>query len=69
MKIVINGRELETDSTVLSYDQIISYARGHNIWKATVTYKGSDDEGSLVSGESVELEEGMIFNAVVTDSA
>jgi hypothetical protein len=70
MRIVINGRTVETDDEDLSYDQLITIACGHNLYRdATVTYKSSDDQGSLTRGESVEIEDGMIFNVVVTGSS
>ena len=69
MNVIVNGRTIEIDDEALSYDQLLTYAKSHNLDDATVTYKGSDDEGSLVRGESVETEEGMIFNVIVTDSA
>jgi hypothetical protein len=66
MNVIVNGRQVVTPP-VITYEQLIELAASRP--GATVTYKCSDDQGSLVEGEGIEVEEGMIFNVAVTDSA
>jgi hypothetical protein len=73
-EIIVNGRKKEVAASSLSYDEVVNLAfdnqppRGENVI-ITVTYsKGShNSNGTLVSGESVEIKSGMVFNVTATD--
>ena len=74
--IVINAREHTTASKELTFDQIVALAfptqpSGPNVL-FTITYRrghGDKSEGSLLSGESVKLKDGMVFVVSATDKS
>lgn len=74
--IVVNGRQKSVAGKEITYEQVIALAfdpppSGENVC-VTVTYRrgeGNKPEGTLVSGQSVKLKEGMIFNVAVTDKS
>lgn len=74
--IIVNTREKVWNEKKISYEQVIvlafgSYSNDPNV-VYTVTYsKGpeSHHEGSLVSGKSVEVKDGMIFNVTQTNKS
>ena len=74
-RIIVNGKPFMTTVSVLDYNAIcrMVYGQvddGHQYGGYTVTYKASDTiKGSLNSGESVALYEGMVFNVAVTRKA
>jgi hypothetical protein len=59
VRVKINGRDVEVEGETLSFDQIVSHAH-----QVKVSYESSDDQGVLFPGESVEIEDGMIFTVV-----
>jgi hypothetical protein len=72
--IIVNGRPKDVAASSLSYDDVVNLAfdnqppRGENV-VITVTYsKGAHhSSGTLVSGQSVEIKSGMVFNVSATD--
>jgi len=74
--IIINAREHTTTSKELTFDQIVALAfptqpTGPNVL-FTITYRrghGDKPEGSLLSGESVKLKDGMVFVVSATDKS
>lgn len=74
--IIVNGRERKADGKELTFNQVIELAFGQvdqnpNICY-TITYKrgpGQNPEGSMVEGESVKVNKGMIFNVTRTDKS
>jgi hypothetical protein len=74
MDITINGQRNIFDVTSLKYEDIIAQAGFERDRIISVTYrsKRSGDtqrSGILSPGNSVEIEDGMIFNAYPTDNA
>lgn len=72
MKIVINGREHSPDGHTISHEDVCRMVGKPA--SATVTYSGprrgdSQRRGELRPGQVVELEPGLIFNAMVTSGA
>src|SRR5262245_28921761 len=73
--IIINGREREFSGSEISFEQAVELANlgpGGETIVFTVTYKrghGNKPEGTLVSGETVKVKEGMIFNVTRTDKS
>jgi hypothetical protein len=73
--IIVNARERTVTQKTLSFDEIVVLAFGPPNYDAsvyTITYrKGPDkmEKGTLLSGESVNLKSGMIFNVVRTDKS
>lgn len=75
--IIVNARPNQTDQKRLSYEEIVSLAYDGNPpvgpnWEFTVDYsKGPDDDkqGSLLSGKSVRVKDGMVFNVTATDKS
>lgn len=71
----MNGRARVVDRTTLTYDEIVRLA--HNTPRETVytvCYSGprkgdSRRSGELCPGQSVDVEPGMVFTAMVTDNA
>lgn len=72
--IIVNGRKRDVAASSLGYDDVVNLAfdnqppRGENV-VITVTYsKGEhNSSGTLVSGQSVEIKSGMVFNVTATD--
>jgi len=71
--IIVNAREHTVPKDELSFDEVVAFYEnppvGPNVY-FTVTYRrgqGNKPEGSLVSGESVRVKEGMIFVVTPTD--
>jgi len=74
-KIVVNGRQKDiTTEDELSYDQVVHLAfdpppTGPDLI-FTITYRNGppeNHEGTMVEGQTVEIREGMIFNATPTN--
>jgi hypothetical protein len=74
MKIIINGTIHDLDVTNLTYDNLISLAGFEDGRIVSITYKSkkvndTQRTGILLPGCSVEVEDGMVFNAFDTGSA
>lgn len=69
--IIVNGRPKKVTQDQLSFDEVVALAglpTGPNI-VFTVTYRKGHNEGVLVAGETVNIENGMIFNVTATDKS
>lgn len=74
--IIVNGRERKAESKELTFNQVVQLAFGQvdpnpNICY-TITFKrgpGQNPEGSMVEGDSVKINKGMIFNVTRTDKS
>lgn len=75
--IIVNGEAKIVDKKdELTFDEVVDLAFnprpvGDNI-EFTVTYRkghGDKPEGTLVEGESVKVQDGMIFNVTPTDKS
>lgn len=69
--IIVNGREKTVSGRIISYEQVVCLAFGsidaNTVY--TVAYKkgpASNPQGSMVAGDVVKLECGMIFNVTST---
>jgi len=72
IKIDVNGTEHEISAAPLSYARVLELADKRE--GATVVYSGlwhgdSHRSGTLWSGKSITVEDGMRFTVVVTDNA
>ena len=68
--IIVNGREKSVPRGLISYERIVELAFGTEAPAVThtVNWRLRDgDEGSLVVGQTVEVRQGMIFNATATN--
>lgn len=75
-EIVINGEQHIVPRRRLTFEEVVRLAFEDSIFKDdivyTVTYKRGPEqnrEGSLVAGEAVFVNNGMIFNAKRTDKS
>lgn len=74
--IIVNGRRKTVHDRVLSFEEVVRLAydpapSGPNI-SITVTYRNGprvNPAGSMTRGTSVHIQDGMIFNVVVTDKS
>jgi hypothetical protein len=74
--IIVNGRRKTVHDRILSFEKVVRLAydpppSGENI-SITVTYRNGprvNPTGSLTPGTSVHIQDGMIFNVVVTDKS
>lgn len=74
--IMVNGRKREVRERRLTFAQILALAfqtvpSGPD-WVFTVTYYNgprSNPKGSLLEGQSVAIQQGMVFNATATDKS
>lgn len=74
--IIVNGRQKDVDDKKLSFSQILSLAfdnppTGENTC-ITMTYRNGPPkrpEGSLVEGDQIKIECGMVFNVTATDKS
>lgn len=74
--IIVNGRPKEVNQSRLSFEEIIQLAFPGAVFNETIAYTvtfkrgpSSNPEGSLVEGASVNLKNGMVFNATATDKS
>ena len=71
--VIINGTETGIDQTELTYEDIVAIVAERTgrdaLWTVTYRCRRPLAEGFLTPGQSTEVEEGMIFNAAITDSA
>lgn len=72
--IIVNGRERKVTESELSFDALVKLAFGANPPSGpnvviTVTYKSRGKEGTLLPGDSVGIQNGMIFNVKATDKS
>jgi hypothetical protein len=72
--IVVNGRERKVTESKLSFEDLVKLAFGDNPPSGpnvviTVTYKSRGQEGTLLPGQSVDVQNGMIFNVKATDKS
>lgn len=73
--IIVNAREKKVNKHTLSFDEIVALAFENvqgDTTMYTVTYRNADEEprqGTLVSGQSVEVKNGTIFNVTATNKA
>jgi len=68
--IIVNGREKKVDQGLISYERIVELAFGSSAPAVThtVNWRQRDgEEGSLLSGQTIEAREGMIFTATATN--
>lgn len=74
--IIVNGRRKTVHATELTFTQILALAfdplpTGEN-WVFTVTYSNGPPprpEGSLIAGQSVRINDKMVFNVTATDKS
>lgn len=74
--VIVNGREKTVTEQELSFMEVVQLAfdpppTGPFI-VFTVTYRrgrGQKPEGTLVEGDSIKINEGMIFNVTATDKS
>lgn len=74
--IIINGRKREVRERRLTFAQILALeyqpVPSGPDWVFTVTYYNgprSNPSGSLLEGQSVAIQQGMVFNATATDKS
>lgn len=70
-KIIVNGRASVVGGSV-TFDEIVKLAGERPSASVTYYWKGAKDitrSGILMPGKSVNTEEGMVFNAIVTGNA
>lgn len=73
--IFVNGKRRQVAQETLSFDELVMIAYGPNpprgeLIRYTITYHEADepdDEKELFPGQTVEVEEGMVFDVVLTD--
>jgi hypothetical protein len=76
LSIIVNGRPKEVNQSRLSFVEIIQLAFPDEVFNETIAYTvtftrgpSSNPEGSLVEGASINLKNGMVFNATATDKS
>lgn len=74
MRVIVNGRRANLVGTKISYEQLIRLAYPNifepDAFTITFTYPGKDKNGgSLIPGQTVELDNGMVFNCLHTGQA
>ncbi len=75
-KIVVNGRERTVETDRLSFEEVLQFAfdpvpSGPNT-VFTMTYRHAaqrPDEGTLIAGQSVKIQNGTVFNVTATDKS
>lgn len=74
--IIVNGREKLTTKKILSFSDVVALAFdnppvGENV-VFTITFRrgeGNKPEGTMVTGDTVKIKNGMIFNVTATDKS
>ena len=66
MKIIVNGIDTFIKFKKLSYEMVVFLANKDTYHKPTVTYKKEKDNGTLISGQYITIEQGMNFNVSYT---
>ena len=75
-QIIVNGRQRSVESEELTFDEVVRLAfdqlpTGQDIM-LTVTFRnggGRPSDGSVVSGGSVKVQDGTVFNVTATDKS
>lgn len=75
--IIVNGKPRSVTAEKMTFDELVNLAYNNNPPSAlgvnfVVTYqrvRPSESEGSLVEGQSIEIEKGMIFDVYHTDNS
>jgi len=70
-RILVNGEGIWWARPIIDWNDVVllAYASGPGSTSLTVTYKSDRASGSLLPGQRVEVEEGMVFNVARTDNA
>jgi hypothetical protein len=73
-RIVVNGRQKDWSETKIGFDQVVVIALGEKKPQTayTITYtKGPKEnpQGSLTSGQTVDVKNEMVFNVTATDKS
>jgi len=70
-EIIINGRPRKWEGSTISYEEVVELAFPGQPPDAsriyTVTYKKGAEQGTLVSGQSLSVKPGTIFNVTATN--
>jgi hypothetical protein len=72
--IIVNGRPREVEKREYSFDEIVrlAFPNPQPNYEYTVTYSRGDHphkEGTLVSGQTVKVKEGMVFDVTETNKS
>lgn len=74
--VIVNGRARAVSSKELSFGEVLALAfspvPAGPSWVFTVTFRrgqGNKPEGTLTSGASAKVKEGMVFNVTATDKS
>lgn len=74
-EIIINGKEVIVGAANLTYSDLLRLAfrtqeiNPNNAYTVTYHNKSTGAGGSLVKGQSVKVESGMVFNVALTNNA
>jgi hypothetical protein len=71
MQIIVNGRlkTVTPEHEKFTYEEIAALAGRDPAHNPTITYHDGNRSGMLSHGESVTVENGMVFNCFVTGGA
>lgn len=74
--IIVNGRKREFTGKEITFEQVVKFAYENPPYGDntifTITYAkghGEKPDGTVVSGDSVKVKEGMVFNVTATDKS
>jgi hypothetical protein len=72
--IIVNGRKCEWEKTTITFDEVVVLAFEKNVISDTLIYKvtyskgiGKNREGIMVTGDIIDICQGMVFNATPTN--
>ena len=75
-EIIVNGQKKIAPKREMDYEDIVTLAFDNPVFTNpyiiyTITYKQpkTDNQGSLVKGDKVKIEKGMVFNVTKTDKS
>lgn len=68
--INVNSQNKEWTEKTISYEQLVQLAYpGSTRDDYSATFHGKREEGTLYKGKTIEVEEAMVFNIVLTNAA
>ena len=72
--IIINGRSYDFDKKEISYEEVLNLANINHSSQNTMVIivferADNDQEGTLSSGDSIKVKEGMVFNVSTTNKS
>jgi len=71
-QILINAQKIDFNSFTISYEELVNHVFRKFVQAATIQYSRGplpQIQGSLVEGQSIQIQKGMVFDVVMTNNS